>query len=153
MYYAKVLKKDVEQATDILGDILQNSLLDKGAIERERAVILREMEEVMSMREEVVFDELHATAYQGTSLARTILGPEENIASITQEDLRQYIDTHYTAPRMVFAGAGAIEHKQLVDLAGKSFDKLPAGTGGGSAVSTDVVEHKFTGSDARFIVS
>lgn len=151
VYYAKVLKKDVEQATDILGDILQNSLLDKGAIERERAVILREMEEVMSMREEVVFDELHATAYQGTSLARTILGPEENIASITQEDLRQYIDTHYTAPRMVFAGAGAIEHEQLVDLAGKSFDKLPAGTGGGSAVSTDVVEHKFTGSDARFI--
>merc|ERR1719157_506233 len=83
VYYAKVLKKDVGQATDIL----QNSLLDKGAIERERAVILREMEEVMSMREEVVFDELHATAYQGTSLGRTILGPEENIASITQEDL------------------------------------------------------------------
>merc|ERR1712086_1096545 len=144
------LEKEIEQATDILSDILQNSLLDKGAIERERAVILREMEEVMSMREEVVFDELHATAYQGTSLGRTILGPEENIASITQEDLRKYTDTHYTAPNMVFAGAGAIEHEQLVDLAGKSFDELPAGTVGGSAVSTDVVEHKFTGSDARF---
>merc|ERR1712153_258470 len=120
-------------------------------LERERAVILREMGEVMSMREEVVFDELHATAYQGTSLGRTILGPEENIASITQEDLRKYTDTHYTAPNMVFAGAGAIEHEQLVDLAGKSLDKLPAGTVGGSAVSTDVVEHKFTGSDTRFI--
>merc|ERR1712166_892171 len=69
----------------------------------------------------------------------------------TQEDLRKYTDTHYTAPNMVFAGAGAIEHEQLVDLAGKSFDKLPAGTVGGSAVSTDVVEHKFTGSDARFV--
>merc|ERR1719272_2466481 len=54
VYYAKVLKEDVEQATDILSDILQNSLLDKGAIERERGVILREMEEVMSMREEVL---------------------------------------------------------------------------------------------------
>jgi processing peptidase subunit beta len=150
VYYAKVLKKDVAQAADILGDILQNSLLDKGAIDRERAVILREMEEVMSMREEVVFDELHATAYQGTSLGRTILGPEENIRSITQDDLRKYIDTHYTAPRMVLAGAGAIDHQQMVDLAGKCFDKLPSGSGG-SAVSTDVVEHKFTGSDARFI--
>merc|ERR1711865_626155 len=150
VYYAKVLKKDVEQATDIPGDILQNSLLDKGAIDRERAVILREMEEVMSMREEVVFDELHATAYQGTSLGRTILGPEENIRSITQEDLRKYTDTHYTAPRMVFAGAGAIEHEQMVDLASKTFDKLPAGNSS-SEVSTELAQHKFTGADARFI--
>merc|ERR1711865_171946 len=150
VYYAKVLKEDVEQATDILSDILQNSLLDKGAIERERAVILREMEEVMSMREEVVFDELHATAYQGTSLGRTILGPEENIRSITQEDLRKYTDTHYTAPRMVFAGAGAIEHEQMVDLASKTFDKLPAGNSS-SEVSTELAQHKFTGADARFI--
>jgi processing peptidase subunit beta len=148
VYYAKVLKKDVEQATDILADILQNSLLDKGAIERERAVILREMEEVMSMKEEVVFDELHATAYQGSSLGRTILGPEENIRTITRDDLEQYIKTHYTAPRMVFAGAGAVDHANLVDLAGKAFDKLPGKTAELAQVAR---EDSFTGSDARFV--
>ena len=45
-YYAKVLKKDVGAAVDILSDILQNSALEKSQIERERGVILREMEEV-----------------------------------------------------------------------------------------------------------
>merc|ERR1711907_397458 len=152
VYYAKVLKKDVAQATDILADILQNSLLDPAAIDRERSVILREMEEVMSMKEEVVFDELHATAYQGTSLGRTILGPEENIRSITRDNLEAYINTHYTAPRMVFAGAGAVTQDQLVDLANKSFDKLPTASSA-SAVSDQVREHRFTGSDARFIDS
>jgi processing peptidase subunit beta len=45
-YYAKVLKKDVNNAVDILADILQNSTFDEQRINRERDVILREMEEV-----------------------------------------------------------------------------------------------------------
>lgn len=45
-YYAKVLKKDVPVAVDILADILQNSSFDEDRINRERNVILREMEEV-----------------------------------------------------------------------------------------------------------
>lgn len=53
------------------------------------------------MAEEVVFDHLHATAFQGTPLARTILGPASNIASIQRSDLADYIAKNYTAPRMV----------------------------------------------------
>ena len=50
---------------EILSDILQNSKLDSHAIERERDVILREQEEVDKLLDEVVFDHLHATAFQG----------------------------------------------------------------------------------------
>ena len=50
---------------------------------------MREMQEIMSIKEEVIFDELHATAFQGTSLGRTILGPEENIMSIQKADLEK----------------------------------------------------------------
>ena len=57
--------------------------------------------QVESIPEEVVFDHLHATAFQGTPLARTILGPAENIRSITREHLSEYIAKNYTAPRMV----------------------------------------------------
>ena len=46
VYYAKVFKRDVPRAVEILGDILLNSNLDEQAIDREREVILREMEEV-----------------------------------------------------------------------------------------------------------
>lgn len=45
-YYAKVMKKNVNNAVDILSDILQNSTFEESRIERERDVILREMEEV-----------------------------------------------------------------------------------------------------------
>jgi processing peptidase subunit beta len=65
VYYAKTFKDDVNIAVEILSDILQNSKLDSHAIERERDVILREQEEVDKLLDEVVFDHLHATAFQG----------------------------------------------------------------------------------------
>ncbi|KAJ5858853.1 hypothetical protein N7534_004130 [Penicillium rubens] len=113
VYYAKAFNNDVPKAVDILADILQNSKLEAGAIERERDVILREQEEVDKQLEEVVFDHLHATAYQTQPLGRTILGPKENIQTITRDNLTDYIKTNYTADRMVLVGAGGIPHEQL----------------------------------------
>ncbi|EIE25550.1 putative mitochondrial processing peptidase [Coccomyxa subellipsoidea C-169] len=147
-YYAKVLKGDVPKAVEILSDILQNSDLDEQAIERERNVILREMQEVEGVPEEVVFDHLHATAFQHTPLGRTILGPADNIKTLTRGDLADYIATHYTAPRMVVSGAGAIDHSQLVELSEKAFSKLPTTP----LTSSDLVKESptyFTGSDVR----
>lgn len=66
-------------AVEILSDILLNSVYGKTELERERSVILREMEEVNQNMQEVVFDELHAGAFANTSLSRTILGSEHNI--------------------------------------------------------------------------
>lgn len=67
--------------------------------------------------QEVVFDHLHAVAYQGTPLGMTILGPTENIKSITRQDLKDYIDTHYRGSRIVLAGAGGVDHDELVKVA------------------------------------
>lgn len=60
-YYAKVLKNDVPKAVDILSDILQNSSLENHAIERERNVILREMQEVL---EAILTCHMHSTFCQ-----------------------------------------------------------------------------------------
>ncbi|KXS97307.1 hypothetical protein AC578_10721 [Pseudocercospora eumusae] len=126
VYYAKSFNSDVPQSVDILADILQNSKLENSAIERERDVILREQEEVDKQLEEVVFDHLHATAFQNQPLGRTILGPKENILSISRDDLTNYIKTNYTADRMVLVGAGGVPHEQLVKLAEQYFGNIPA---------------------------
>lgn len=125
VYYAKAFNADVPATVDILSDILQNSKLDSHAIERERDVILRESDEVDKQLEEVVFDHLHATAFQGQPLGRTILGPAANIKSIERNDLVDYIKTNYTADRMVLVGSGGVPHAQLVELAEKHFSGLP----------------------------
>ncbi|CAF9920366.1 hypothetical protein IMSHALPRED_004862 [Imshaugia aleurites] len=152
VYYAKSFNSDVPATVNILSDILQNSKLEPQAIERERDVILREQEEVDKQLEEVVFDHLHATAFQGQPLGRTILGPKENIASIQREDLVGYITKNYTADRMVLVGAGGVPHKQLVDLAEKHFSNIPMEPPTRAAASSAAAQKQtpdFIGSEVR----
>ncbi len=66
----------------------------------------------------MIFDYLHAAAFQGSGLGRTILGPVENIKKISRNDLVNYIKKYYQGHKMVVAGAG----KQLSFL--KAISKL-----------------------------
>ncbi|KAL4934299.1 bifunctional SDR family oxidoreductase/M16 family metallopeptidase [Aspergillus undulatus] len=152
VYYAKSFNSDVPKAVDILADILQNSKLEASAIERERDVILREQEEVDKQLEEVVFDHLHATAYQHQPLGRTILGPKENIQTITRDNLTEYIKTNYTADRMVLVGAGGIPHEELVKLAEQHFGSLPSKPPTSAAAALTAEQKRvpdFVGSEVR----
>lgn len=124
VYYAKCLSKDVDKSVDILADIIQNSKFGEAEIERERSVIQREMQEVETNLQEVVFDHLHSIAYQGTPLGLTILGPTENIKSIQRQDLVNYVTDHYKGSRIVLAGAGGVDHDQLVKLAEQHLGQL-----------------------------
>jgi mitochondrial-processing peptidase subunit beta len=58
-------------------------------------------------------------------LGRTILGPKKNILSLKRDDLVSYIQTNYTADRMVLVGTGGVDHQELVQLATKHFANLP----------------------------
>lgn len=64
---------DIPWCTELLSDILQNSLIDTSQMEAEKHVILREMEEVEKSVEEVIFDRLHMTAFRDDPLGFTIL--------------------------------------------------------------------------------
>ncbi|KAG7215841.1 hypothetical protein INR49_021813, partial [Caranx melampygus] len=144
--FHEMMMKRIHQSVEILADIIQNSTLGEAEIERERGVILREMQEVETNLQEVVFDYLHATAYQTTALGRTILGPTENIKTINRGDLVEYITTHYKGPRIVLAAAGGVSHNDLIDLAKYHFGKLP-GRYQGEAPALPACS--FTGSEIR----
>jgi len=146
VFYAKCLAGDLDGAVEILSDILTNSTFGQQEIERERGVILREMQEVEMNLQEVVFDHLHAVAYQGTPLGRTILGPAKNIKSISRDDLTHYINTHYKGPRMVLAGAGGVNHDSLCKMAETHFAKI--GIDCPNEIPIDL-NCRYTGSDVR----
>jgi len=144
-YYAQVMKKDTAQAMDILSDILTNSRYDEGAVQRERSTILQEMEHVYhDSKEELILDHLHETAFQGSPLGFTILGPVENIQKIDSQMIRDYVNKNYTGSRMVVAASGAVDHEELVTLASKHFGAVPAQPKTGTVFRQPAL---FTGSD------
>uniref|UniRef100_A0AAR2KMT3 Mitochondrial-processing peptidase subunit beta n=1 Tax=Pygocentrus nattereri TaxID=42514 RepID=A0AAR2KMT3_PYGNA len=134
VYYAKAFSKDLPRAVEILADIIQNSTLGEAEIERERGVILREMQEVETNLQEVVFDYLHATAYQDTALGRTILGPADNIKYVNSSAITLKPPPYF------------LSHNELIDLAKYHFGKLPARYKGEAPA---LPACKFTGSEIR----
>ncbi|KAL9838817.1 LOW QUALITY PROTEIN: cytochrome b-c1 complex subunit 1, mitochondrial [Geothlypis trichas] len=145
-FYIKALSKDMPKAVELLSDLVQNCALEDSQMEKERVVILQELKEMDSNLTDDL-DYLHATAYQGTSLAHTVEGTTDNIKRMTRGDLASYIDTHFKAPRMVLAAAGGISHKELVDAAKQHFTGAHL-TSKGDSVPT-LKRCRFTGSEIR----
>uniref|UniRef100_A0AAR2K3X5 Ubiquinol-cytochrome c reductase core protein 1 n=1 Tax=Pygocentrus nattereri TaxID=42514 RepID=A0AAR2K3X5_PYGNA len=123
-YYMKTLAKDLPKAVELLSEVVQSSALSEAEIEQQRGVILKELDEVEGSLQDVCLDLLHATAYQGTPLAQSVLGPSQNARTLTRQDLVDYINSHYKAPRMVLTAAGGVNHDELVGLAKQHFSGL-----------------------------
>ncbi|MBR9973595.1 M16 family metallopeptidase [Magnetospirillum sulfuroxidans] len=124
-YYAKVLKEDSALALDILADILQHSTLDAEELAREQAVVVQEINQSFDTPDDIIFDHFQAVAFPEQPLGRPVLGTEELVRAMSRDTVRDYMSTHYSAPRMVLSAAGRIDHDQLVEAAGNAFAGLP----------------------------
>ncbi|XP_048345725.1 cytochrome b-c1 complex subunit 1, mitochondrial [Sphaerodactylus townsendi] len=146
-FFMKTLSKDLPKAVELLADAVQNCSLEDSQIEKERSVILQEMKEIDGSLSDVLFDYLHATAYQGTALSRTVEGTTKNAKTLSRTKLVEFLESHFKAPRMVLAAAGGVSHKELVDLANQHFGNVPY------EYKEDAVpilpRCRFTGSDIR----
>lgn len=129
-----------------LGEVVKNSTFDEDVVDKERNVILREMAEVESNYRAVVQDYMHASAYQGTPLSQTVLGPEENVLAMKAADLSNFAGGLYKAPRMIVSCAGGATHGEVTDLANKHFGDVSATY---EQEIPSLVRCRFTGSEIR----
>jgi predicted Zn-dependent peptidase len=124
-YFARVLAADVPLAVDILADILQNSAFDSAELERERTVIVQEIGQVDDTPDDLIFDRFQEIAYPGQPLGRPVLGSEERVRKMSRDAIAGYMRDNYTAPAMVLAASGKVDHDKLVESAQRLFGNLP----------------------------
>ena len=148
-YHATVLKSDVGVAVDIVADILLKSVFDEDELARERAVILQEIGQANDTPDDVIFDRFQETAYPDQPVGRPVLGTVDVVRSVPRNALVDYMSAHYTAPRMVFAAAGNLDHDRVAEIVSRAFDGLaetnglalePAVYGGGDFRQTRELE-------------
>lgn len=125
-YYARVLKGDLPLAIDIIADILQHSTFEPAELERERGVIVQEIGQTLDQPEERVFDFLQEAAFPDQPLGRSILGTSDLVRGFGRPALVNYMATHYHAPSMILAAAGALDHAAVVAEADRRFNALTA---------------------------
>src|SRR6185312_6868476 len=127
-YYARVMRKDLPLALDILADIILAPRFDRSELSRERDVILQEIAASMDSPEDIVFDLVQEAAFPDQPVGRPILGTAKSVACFKRAHLGAYLSTHYHAPNMVLAAAGAVDHALLVAEAERRLASFAAGT-------------------------
>src|SRR5208282_5112205 len=123
-YFARVLGNDAALALDILGDILTDSQFDADELEREKNVIVQEIGAVEDTPDDLVFDLLTASAWPGQAIGRPILGTREGVGAFDRDAVHRYLRRHYSAPAIVVAAAGDVDHEEIVALAGERLEHL-----------------------------
>ena len=113
-YYARVMRKDVALALDILSDIILAPRFDRSELSRERDVILQEIAASLDSPEDIAFDLVQEAAFPGQPVGRPILGTADSVRSFKRAHLGGYLSAHYHGPNMVLAAAGAVDHATLV---------------------------------------
>jgi predicted Zn-dependent peptidase len=124
VYYAKVLKQDVEFATEFLSDILQNSTFEKDELEKERGVILQEIAMTNDTPDDIIFDYFQETAFPKQAIGRSILGPVKNIKKFQREDFVNYINKQYNYSNIVVVACGNVDEKKFIGYVKKYFNNL-----------------------------
>lgn len=144
-YYARVLQDHVSLATDILADILTESVFDEEELAREKQVILQEIGAANDTPDDVVFDKFSEVAYRDQTIGRAILGTPETVLSFEPNEIRSYLDRNYTTDRMFVVAAGAVDHDSFVGDVEKRFASLPQAPSAPPVSETA----RYTGGDTR----
>ena len=105
-FYAKVIDENLELAMDILADLVINATMDETELEKERGVILEEISMDEDSPEDLVHDMLQAAQFGEQSPGQPILGPADQIAAYTRDDLLNFRKKHYAPKETVVALAG-----------------------------------------------
>jgi predicted Zn-dependent peptidase len=115
-YYVKCAAEHRDVALDVLVDMLRNSKFDSEEIEREKGVIVEEMNMYYDTPRDYVdgvYDEL---LYGDTPLGWDIIGRKETVRAAQRETFLGYLERWYRAPRMVAGVAGDLGHDLLPRL-------------------------------------
>ncbi len=120
-YYVKADARQAKVATDLLADMLFNSLFDQKELDQERKVIVEEIrmyQENPMMHIDNVFENL---IYQGNTLGRDIAGSQKTVLQMKYRDILEFRNTFYEPRNMGVVVAGRFDEKRIIELLKKYF--------------------------------
>jgi predicted Zn-dependent peptidase len=113
-YTAKVSSDHFVDALDVLIDMVRHPLLDPQELEKERRVIVEELNMYKDSPQEWVQVLIDETIWPNLPLGRDEAGTKETVESITRDQMRAYLAAHYLPNNLVVSIAGKIGHQQVV---------------------------------------
>lgn len=129
-YYVTIPVDEAEAAYEVVSDMVFNALLLQSEIDREKPVVLQEINRKYDDPSYKMWQDLQATLFEGTPYARQVIGSSETVSAFTKQEIVDYYNKFYHPQNMTLVIVGDIEEKQALDLAAKYFNQtrdVPAG--------------------------
>ena len=125
--YSAFLKKDFTRALELLTDITFRSTFPQHEIDKERGVILEEIDCYEDNPAELIFDDFEETLFHGHSLGHNILGTPRHIKRFTTASCRGFVDRYYHPSNAVLFVYGNIPFSRIVTWAERFTADIPSG--------------------------
>ncbi len=120
-FYAKVIDEDLPLAVDILADLVRNATMDETELEKERGVILEEIAMDEDSPEDLVHEIMSRQQFGDQRPGQPILGPADQIAAYTRDDLLAFRSKHYGPRETVIAISGSYDPEKALALVTEYF--------------------------------
>ncbi len=126
-YYETLPIDRLDLSLEIESDRMTNSLFDPAEIESERTVIISERQGSENNPGYVLYEDLVGTAFRAHPYRHMVIGYENDLRSITRDDLFNHYQRYYQPNNAVIAAAGDFDAEALFAKIEASFGSIPAG--------------------------
>ena len=123
--HASFLKNDYERAVELISDIIFNSVFCEKEIEKEKDVVIEEINSYLDNPAELIFDDFEELVFANQPIGRNILGTPESVRSFNSKRLIDFISRNYNTGQMVFCSVGNISDEKIKRLFEKFFSAIP----------------------------
>ncbi len=120
-YYVKILSKQLSLASDVLSDMVLNSVFSKKETDKERKVIFEEIRMYLDLPMQYVHDILDELLWPGHPLGLPLVGTYETVAAVNRKQLLRQKERFYVPDNIICVACGDIDHDKFVSLMNKAF--------------------------------
>jgi len=124
--YATFLAKYYSRSMELISDIIRNSIFPEKEIEREKEVIIEEINSYKDSPSELIFDDFDELLFAGHPIGRNILGTPKLVKSFRKQDIIRFVETNYHTNEMVLSSVGNIPFSRFRAMAERYFSEIPA---------------------------
>jgi predicted Zn-dependent peptidase len=116
IFWCKVAREHLPVAIDLLADILLHSKFETEDIERERKVIIEEINISYDSPQQRVSQLIDELLWPDHPLGRDIAGDKQSVKAITRDDLFDYMRLQYLPIKTVVSVAGNVDHEKVITM-------------------------------------
>lgn len=127
VYYIDAPASAFEKVADILADIVLHSTLPEQEVERERDVILREIDMGLDDPDRQLSQAIFRTAFQTHPYREPVIGHRSLFEQVTRDELYAYYRARYVPNNLVVSVAGAVHTDTVNEVIDAHFGLVPRG--------------------------